>query len=68
VFNLANALLFVPFTTQFAALVTRMLPDRPELAEVAIQAKYLDVSCCAPHHWRWTGHASRCCGWRTAST
>jgi hypothetical protein len=42
VFNLVNALLFVPFTTQFAALFTRMLPDRPEVEEVAIQAKYLD--------------------------
>ncbi len=43
VFNVANALIFLPFTTQFAALVERVMPDRPELEEVAIQAKYLDV-------------------------
>lgn len=42
IFNVANALLFLPFIAQFAALINRVLPDRPEAEEVVIRAKYLD--------------------------
>jgi len=42
IFNVANTLLFVWFTPQIAALVTRLIPDRPEDEEAEIEAKYLD--------------------------
>ncbi|MFO7548022.1 MAG: Na/Pi cotransporter family protein [Acidimicrobiia bacterium] len=41
IFNVTNMLIFIWFTPQIAALVTWMLPDRPE-REDAIVAKYLD--------------------------
>lgn len=40
IFNVINALIFLPFVTQFAALVTRLVPDRE--AEGAMVPKYLD--------------------------
>lgn len=40
IFNVINALVFLPFVTQFAALVTRLVPDRE--AEGAMVPKYLD--------------------------
>jgi len=42
IFNVTNAFLALGFTTQFAHLVERMVPDRPEAEEQAIRAKYLD--------------------------
>ncbi|NNF59122.1 MAG: Na/Pi cotransporter family protein [Rhodothermaceae bacterium] len=42
VFNIANTLLFLPFTTLLARLVTRLVPDQPEDADVVIQPRYLD--------------------------
>jgi phosphate:Na+ symporter len=42
IFNVVNAFLFLPFISQFASLITRILPDRPEAEEVVIRAKYLD--------------------------
>jgi phosphate:Na+ symporter len=41
IFNVSNMLIFIWFTPQLAALVTWMLPDRPE-REDAIVVKYLD--------------------------
>jgi phosphate:Na+ symporter len=43
IFNIINALLFLGFTTQFAHLVERLLPDRPGVEEVVIRARYLDT-------------------------
>ncbi|MCL1597871.1 MAG: Na/Pi cotransporter family protein [Actinomycetia bacterium] len=40
IFNVINALIFLPFVAQFAALVTRLVPDRE--AEGAMAPKYLD--------------------------
>ena len=42
IFNVANALLFIGFVPQFAALVRRLVPDRPEGAEALVAARYLD--------------------------
>ncbi len=42
IFNVANALLFLPFVNQFAALVTRLLPDK--VANGLLRPKYLDRS------------------------
>jgi phosphate:Na+ symporter len=42
IFNVANGLLFLPFTTQFARVVEWMVPDRP-LEEEVVRAKYLDL-------------------------
>jgi phosphate:Na+ symporter len=42
VFNVVNALIFLPFVNQFAALVTRMVPDKPVDGEM--RPKYLDRS------------------------
>ena len=41
IFNVVNALIFLPFVNQFAALVTRMVPDKPQVG--AIQPKYIDT-------------------------
>jgi phosphate:Na+ symporter len=41
IFNVLNALVFLPFVNQFAALITRMMPDRPQVG--AIQPKYIDT-------------------------
>lgn len=41
-FNVANALIFIGFVPQFAALVERLVPDRPEAEERVIRIKYLD--------------------------
>jgi phosphate:Na+ symporter len=40
-FNLGIALLFLPLTTPFARLITRLVPERPEI-ETPGQPKYLD--------------------------
>ena len=42
IFNVANALIFLPFVNQFAALVTRLVPDKP--VEGEMRPKYLDKS------------------------
>jgi phosphate:Na+ symporter len=42
VFNVANALIFLPFVNQFAAFVTRLVPDKP--AEGDMRPRYLDKS------------------------
>ncbi len=41
-FNVVNALIFLPFVTQFAALVTRLVPDRE--ASGTLQPKFIDAS------------------------
>jgi phosphate:Na+ symporter len=41
-FNVTNALIFISFTAQFARLVERLVPDRPEDQERVIRTKYLD--------------------------
>jgi len=41
VFNVINALLVLPFVAPFAALVVRIMPDRPAAGE--IQPKFLDL-------------------------
>jgi phosphate:Na+ symporter len=43
VFNVANALLFLPFAAQFARLVEWIVPDRPLEEEELVRAKYLDL-------------------------
>lgn len=44
IFNIANALIFIGFTTQIARLVEKLLPDRPHKDEVLeIRSKYLDL-------------------------
>ena len=42
VFNVVNALVFLPFVNQFAALVTKLVPDKPVDGEM--RPKYLDRS------------------------
>ncbi len=42
VFNVVNALIFLPFVNQFAALVTKLVPDKPVDGEM--RPKYLDKS------------------------
>jgi len=42
IFNVLNCLIFLPFTTQFAMLVERLVPDRPMDEEELVRAKYLD--------------------------
>lgn len=42
VFNVINALIFLPFVTPFAALVTKLVPDKP--VEGEMRPKYLDKS------------------------
>jgi len=42
VFNVANALIFLPFAPQFARLVEWLVPDRPLEAEEVVRARYLD--------------------------
>jgi phosphate:Na+ symporter len=41
IFNVANALIFLPFVKQFAALITRLVPDKPQIG--AIAPKYIDT-------------------------
>ncbi|MGI9666415.1 MAG: Na/Pi cotransporter family protein [Acidimicrobiia bacterium] len=40
IFNVANALIFLPFVNQFAALVTKLLPDRPD--QGLVSPRYID--------------------------
>ena len=42
IFNLANTVVFLGFTSHLARWVTRLLPDRPPAEERTIRAKYLD--------------------------
>jgi phosphate:Na+ symporter len=42
VFNVVNALVFLPFVNQFAAFVTKLVPDKPVDGEM--RPKYLDRS------------------------
>jgi phosphate:Na+ symporter len=42
VFNVANTLLFLGFTTQFARLVTWLVPERPVEDKVIIRPQFLD--------------------------
>ncbi|MEN8041722.1 MAG: Na/Pi cotransporter family protein [Actinomycetota bacterium] len=41
VFNVINALILIPFVAPFAALITRITPDRPGAGD--LQPKYLDL-------------------------
>jgi phosphate:Na+ symporter len=41
-FNVINAAIFIGFVPQFAAVVERLVKDRPEEQERVIRAKYLD--------------------------
>jgi phosphate:Na+ symporter len=43
VFNVANTLLFLGFTTYFARLAERLVPDRPEPEKIIIRPRYLDA-------------------------
>jgi phosphate:Na+ symporter len=43
VFNVANTLLFLGFTTYFARLAEWLVPDRPEPEKVIIRPRYLDA-------------------------
>jgi phosphate:Na+ symporter len=43
VFNVANTLLFLGFTTHFARLVERLVPARPEAEKIIVQPRYLDT-------------------------
>ena len=42
VFNIANTFIFIAFTSQFARLVERLVPDKPIEEAVITQPKYLD--------------------------
>jgi phosphate:Na+ symporter len=42
IFNVANTLLFLPFTAAFARLVSGLLPDRPEAELEIILPRFLD--------------------------
>ena len=42
IFNVANTLLLIGFSTQFARLVQKLVPDRPLDEEQLIRARYLD--------------------------
>lgn len=44
IFNVANTLVFLPFSTQFARLVERLVPDRPLAEAETVRARYLDES------------------------
>jgi phosphate:Na+ symporter len=41
-FNIANTLLFIGFTPQFARLVSWLVPERPEAEEAVGRARFLD--------------------------
>ena len=44
IFNIANTLIFIGFTTQIARLVERIIPDKPlEEQGLAVRAKYLST-------------------------
>lgn len=44
IFNIANTLIFIGFTTQIARLVERIIPDKPlEEQGLAVRAKYLSA-------------------------
>jgi phosphate:Na+ symporter len=42
VFNVANTLLFLGFTTTFARLVERLVPEKAEVEKVIVRPKFLD--------------------------
>jgi len=42
VFNVANTLLFLGFTTTFARLVERLVPEKPAVEKIIVRPKYLD--------------------------
>jgi len=42
VFNVANTLLFLGFTTTFARLVERLVPEKAEAEKIIVRPKYLD--------------------------
>jgi phosphate:Na+ symporter len=41
-FNIVNALIFLPFAALLAQIVERLVPDRPLVTEELIRARYLD--------------------------
>ena len=43
-FNIINTALFLPFTTVFAKVVTRMLPDKPVDEKVIVEPRFLDTA------------------------
>ncbi|MEN8107432.1 MAG: Na/Pi cotransporter family protein [Pseudomonadota bacterium] len=42
VFNIANTIIFIGFTSQFARLVEKLVPDKPVKELIIAQPKYLD--------------------------
>jgi phosphate:Na+ symporter len=42
IFNVSLGILFVPFTAFFARLITRLLPDKEEAADIKLRTRYLD--------------------------
>jgi phosphate:Na+ symporter len=42
VFNIANTFIFIGFTSQFARLVEKLVPDKPVEEIIIVQPKYLD--------------------------
>jgi phosphate:Na+ symporter len=42
IFNIANTLIFIGFTTQFARIVERLVPEKAEEEKAIIKPKYLD--------------------------
>ncbi|MFQ5527418.1 MAG: Na/Pi cotransporter family protein [Thermoanaerobaculia bacterium] len=43
VFNVVNTFVFIGFSSQFARLTEKLVPDRPMELEAEVQAKYLDA-------------------------
>lgn len=43
IFNIANTLLFLPFATQFARIVDRLVPDLPLAKDEEVRARFLDT-------------------------
>ena len=43
VFNVVNTLIFLPFATQFARIVEKLVPERPIEEEAIVRARYLDT-------------------------
>lgn len=43
VFNIANTLIFISFTSFFARLAERLVPDRPEEKKIIIEPRYLEL-------------------------
>lgn len=69
VFNIANTIVMLPFAGILAALVTKMVPDRPE--EPLIRPEFLDRDAMAVPSLGFTRSrttGSKCSGWRCDSS